>query len=52
MTNDRLFKTTLHSGVGAVERRDWDRLFPEDAEGWSYYAACEGRRLQDFGFTR
>ncbi len=35
MTDDRLFKTALHPGVGAIERRDWDRPFPEDAEGWA-----------------
>lgn len=50
MTDDRLFATTLHPGVGAVERRDWDRLFPEDAEGWSYYAACEEAPPPGFRF--
>lgn len=50
MTDDRLFKTTLHPGVGAVERRDWDRLFPDDAEGWSYYAACEQAPPPGFRF--
>jgi hypothetical protein len=50
MTDDRLFTTNLHPGVGAVERRDWDRLFPDDAEGWSYYAACEEAPPPGFRF--
>ena len=50
MTDDRLLKTTLHPGVGAIERRDWDRLFPEDAEGWSYYTACEEAPPPGFRF--
>jgi hypothetical protein len=50
MTDDRLLNIKLHPGVGAVARRDWDRLFPEDAEGWSYYSACEAVPPPGFQF--
>ena len=50
MTDDRLLNTKLHPGVGAVARHDWDRLFPEDAEGWSYYSACEAVPPPGFQF--
>ena len=50
MTDDRLLNIRLHPGVGAVPRRDWDRLFPEDAEGWSYYSACEAVPPPGFEF--
>ena len=32
--------TILH-GVSAIAKPDWAALFPGEAEGWDYYAACE-----------
>lgn len=37
----RQFDTRIHDGVGALPEAAWSRLFPDEAEGWSYYRACE-----------
>ncbi len=37
-------------GVGAVPEADWTRLFPDDAEGWSYYRAIERAPPPGFRF--
>ena len=37
-------------GVASVDAADWTRLFPDDAEGWSYYAAVEGATPPGFRF--
>ena len=29
------------SGVGALSRAEWSHCYPQDAEGWPYYQACE-----------
>ncbi|HEY7646199.1 MAG TPA: GNAT family N-acetyltransferase [Hyphomicrobiales bacterium] len=29
------------SGVGALSRAEWSQCYPQDAEGWPYYQACE-----------
>lgn len=50
MRDDRLLDIRLHSGVGAVARHDWDRLFHDEAEGWSYYSACEAVPPPGFEF--
>lgn len=44
------FKTEVLPGVAAVHRDDWDRLFPDEAEGWAYYKACEQAPLEGFAF--
>lgn len=38
------------SGVGAVARSDWERLFPGEAEGWDYYRAVETAPPPGFRF--
>lgn len=35
------FETRILAGVSAIPRQSWDELFPGEAEGWDYYAACE-----------
>ncbi|HRD75677.1 MAG TPA: GNAT family N-acetyltransferase [Hyphomicrobiaceae bacterium] len=30
-----------HASVGEIDRMEWDRLFPGDPEGHTYYTACE-----------
>jgi hypothetical protein len=45
------FSATMAAGVTAVSRDDWDRLFPDEAEGWAYYAACEASPLEGFKFS-
>lgn len=37
-------------GVRAVPRAAWDALFPGEAEGWAYYAACEASPPPAFTF--
>ena len=37
-------------GVRAVPRSAWDALFPGEAEGWAYYAACEAAPPPAFTF--
>ena len=34
--------------IGDFARDEWDRLFPGDPEGWSYYRAIEHSRLAGF----
>ena len=38
-------------GVRATSRGAWDSLFPGDAEGWDYYAACEAAPPPAFAFS-
>jgi hypothetical protein len=38
------------AGVGAIDERDWTRLFPDDAEGWAYYRAVEAIPPPGFRF--
>jgi hypothetical protein len=33
------------SGVGALSQAEWSACYPDDAEGWSYYQACEMRTV-------
>jgi hypothetical protein len=44
---DRLTVRPLPS-VTAVARSDWDRLFPDIAEGWDYFRACEQSAPEGF----
>lgn len=37
-------------GVGEMAERDWVRLLPKDAEGWSYYRAIEASPPPGFRF--
>jgi hypothetical protein len=37
----RQFEARIHAGVGALPEAAWTRLFPNEAEGWAYYRACE-----------
>lgn len=37
-------------GVASISEADWERLFPDDAEGWAYYAAVEKAPLPGFRF--
>ncbi len=41
----------IHPGVGSIPRDAWTTLFPEEAEGWDYYAACEASPPPAFTFT-
>ena len=31
----------ITSGVGALSQSEWSGCYPQDAEGWPYYRACE-----------
>ncbi len=33
------------SGVGAIAGADWQHCYPGEAEGWSYYRACEREQV-------
>lgn len=44
------FEIEHFPGVGAIPEADWNRLFPDEAEGWSYYAAVEGAPPPGFRF--
>jgi hypothetical protein len=35
------FAAALHASVTDIERADWERCLPGEAEGWDYYSACE-----------
>ena len=37
-------------GVAALPEAEWTRLFPDEAEGWAYYAAVEGAPPPGFRF--
>jgi Acetyltransferase (GNAT) domain len=37
-------------GVSATDKASWDAIFPGDAEGWAYYAACEASPPPAFKF--
>ena len=41
----------IHAGVASFPRDAWNELFPDDAEGWDYYVACEGSPPPAFTFT-
>jgi hypothetical protein len=41
MPSDRRFSGVVLDGVSAIDRGAWAMLFPDEAEGWDYYAACE-----------
>lgn len=43
-----MFSVREHASVRAISREAWDALFPGDAEGWAYYAACEEAPLAGF----
>ena len=38
------------TGVGAIPEQDWQRFFPDDAEGWAYYQAIEASPPAGFSF--
>ena len=38
------------SGVGEIAEQDWDRFFPDDAEGRAYYRAIEAAPPSGFSF--
>ncbi len=38
------------SGVAAIAEADWNRLFPDEAEGWDYYSAIEAAPPPGFRF--
>ena len=42
---------SVHKGVGALPTASWDRLFPDEAEGWAYYKACETAPPEGFIFS-
>lgn len=44
------FQTHIYSGVAALPEADWTRLFPNEAEGWAYYRACEAAAPDGFKF--
>ncbi|MFX5922300.1 hypothetical protein ABTE55_19160, partial [Acinetobacter baumannii] len=41
----------IFPGVSAIGRADWAALFPGEAEGWEYYAACEAAPPAVFKFS-
>lgn len=41
----------IHAGVRTIPREAWDALFPGEAEGWAYYAACEDSPPPAFSFS-
>lgn len=43
-----MFTARLSNTIHDIPRDTWDALFPGDAEGWSYYAACEEAPLAGF----
>ena len=45
------FKGSIQPGVGQLPRSAWERLFPDEAEGWAYYKACETAPPQGFTFA-
>ncbi len=45
------FDAQIFAGVSAISRADWVALFPGEAEGWDYYAACEAAPPAVFKFS-
>lgn len=45
------YEVRILPGVRAVPREVWDALFPGEAEGWAYYAACEAAPPPAFSFS-
>ncbi len=41
MTRSQEFSVAYFAGVREIAQADWLRLFPDEAEGWNYYAAVE-----------
>ena len=35
----------ITSGIGALSEAEWSACYPDDAEGWPYYRACEMRAV-------
>jgi hypothetical protein len=35
----------ITSGIGALSEAEWSACYPDDAEGWAYYRACEMRAV-------
>ncbi|MEZ5817678.1 MAG: GNAT family N-acetyltransferase [Hyphomicrobiaceae bacterium] len=44
------FLVSTPAGVGAIAEADWQRLFPDEAEGWAYYRAVEAAPPPGFRF--
>jgi predicted N-acyltransferase len=40
----------IASSIGAFGREEWNRLFPDELEDWSYYRAVETSGLPDFSW--
>ncbi|HJU31086.1 MAG TPA: hypothetical protein VJ740_06525, partial [Hyphomicrobiaceae bacterium] len=45
------FSSRRLAGVREIPRAAWGELFPGDAEGWDYYAACEASPPPAFSFS-
>jgi hypothetical protein len=45
------FQAHILPGVRAIARSSWTSLFPDDCEGWDYYAACEAAPPPAFAFS-
>jgi hypothetical protein len=37
------FTARIVSGIGSLSETEWSGCYPHDAEGWTYYQACEAR---------
>lgn len=43
-----MLTSRYHTTIRDIPRETWDAFFPGDAEGWSFYVACEEAPLADF----
>lgn len=45
------FEAQFLPSITGIAAEDWSALFPDDAEGWDYYAACEASPPPEFSFA-
>ena len=50
MLNRAAWEARVVKGVSALPRETWTALFPDEVEGWDYYAACEANPPPGFKF--
>jgi len=50
MLNRTAWEARITNGVREMPRQAWTRLFPNEVEGWDYYAACEANPPHGFSF--
>ncbi|MDX2205435.1 MAG: hypothetical protein NW223_21985 [Hyphomicrobiaceae bacterium] len=45
------YEAHVYASIGQLSRERWTALFPDDAEGWDYYLACEASPPPAFSFS-